>query len=381
MNQENLAVQLETILSKPKEYYITKIKERFGEFDIKQISQVILFGAAEMGKIYIDLCRKNKISVLAVCDNDASKSGSFMEGVKIISAEKLLEFPKNTPIIITTIYDDEIYQQLIPLGFTSVFTAAYLSVIYADKFYNPHWLSSVDDILHQKDDVLRCFNILADEESRKSFLNIIRYRLSLDRSYIKEIMKPAEEEYFDKDVISLSGKEVFVDGGAYAGDTIANFLKVTGGRFEAIHSYEPDARSFAKLKEYSDSLADPRVFIYPLALGETKGSVKFSNSGSLGSRISETAKMTTDVIDLDSSLGGFKPTFIKLDVEGWELEALKGAQKIIFLYSPKLAVCIYHKPDDLWKIPLFLKDVFPQHRFFIRHYSYFLYDTVCYAIN
>jgi len=381
MTQTKPAIQLENILIKPKEHYITKIKERFGEFDVDQFSHTVLFGAAEMGKIYIDLCQKNKIEVLAVCDNDVSKSGSFIDGVRIISVEKLLEFPKDTPIIITTIYDDEVYQQLVSLGFARVLTGAYLSVMHADKFYNPHWLNSINDILNQKNEVSRCFNILDDDDSRNNFLNIIQYRLSLDRSYIKKIMRPVEEEYFDKDIISLSSKEIFVDGGAYTGDTIANFLQITGGRFETIHSYEPDAASFAKLKEYIDSLADSRIFIYPLALGESSGSVKFSNCGALGSRISETGGIAVRIVDLDSNLNHTGPTFIKLDVEGWELEALKGAQKIIISHLPKLAVCVYHKPDDLWKVPLFLNDTFPKYRFFIRHYSPFLYDTICYAIH
>src|SRR3989344_4991431 len=380
MMQKNLSIQLEAILAEPKEYYIAKIKERFGEFDIDRFSQVMLFGAAEMGKIYIDLCRKNKIEVLAVCDNDVLKSGSFIDGIKIISVEKLLESPKDTPIIITTIYDDEVYQQLISLGFTRVLTGAYLSVMHADKFYNPHWLNSIDDILDQKNEVSRCFNILDDEDSRNNFLNIIQYRLSLDRLYIKKIMRPAEEEYFDKDVIFLSSKEVFVDGGAYRGDTIVNFLKVTGGQFEAVHSYEPDAVSFVKLKEYTDSLADSRIFIYPSALGKADGLAKFSKYGALGSRISETGDIVVKIVDLDGSLNDLIPTFIKLDVEGWELEALKGAQKTIILHSPKLAVCIYHKSDDLWRIPLFLNDRFSRYKIFIRHYSPFLYDTVCYAV-
>src|SRR3989338_1158256 len=160
MTQTKEDIQLENILIKPKEHYITKIKERFGEFDVDQFSHTVLFGAAEMGKIYIDLCQKNKIEVLAVCDNDVSKSGSFIDGVKIISVEKLLEFPKDTPIIITTIYDDEVYQQLVSLGFARVLTGAYLSVMHADKFYNPHWLNSINDILNQKNEVSRCFNIL-----------------------------------------------------------------------------------------------------------------------------------------------------------------------------------------------------------------------------
>lgn len=381
MSQQKAVARFKALLEKPKEYYIGRIKERFGDLDIKQVSRAVLFGAAEMGKIYIDLCRKNKIEVLAVCDNDASKSGSFLTGVKVISLSELQKFPKNTPIIITTIYDDEVREQLAEIGFTCVFSQAYLSVIYPDKFHNQHWLSSVDEIFAQKDEVLRCFHSLTDEISRDSFLNIIEYRLSLDRACIKKIMRPKEEEYFDKNIVSLNQNEIFVDGGAYVGDTIAHFLRVTGGRFQAIHSFEPDVINFSKLERYVSSLADPRIFTYPMALGEADDLINFSNEGALGSRINRSAATAVKITALDNLLYKFKPTMIKLDVEGWEMEALKGAQKTIVLLLPKLAVCVYHKPADLWQLPLFLEDNYPEFQFFIRHYSQFLYDTVCYAVK
>lgn len=73
------------------------------------------------------------------------------------------------------------------------------------------------------------------------------------------------------------------------------------------------------------------------------------------------------------------PTFIKMDIEGAELEALEGAKTTIVKNKPKLAICLYHKPDDLWKIPLYLKDLVPEYKFYIRHHGKVRWETVLYA--
>ena len=85
------------------------------------------------------------------------------------------------------------------------------------------------------------------------------------------------------------------------------------------------------------------------------------------------------VVALDSCIRG-KVTFIKMDIEGAELEALKGAKQLIMKYRPKLAICIYHKREDMWEIPYFIKNLVPEYKLYIRHYSNYEYETVLYAV-
>ena len=77
---------------------------------------------------------------------------------------------------------------------------------------------------------------------------------------------------------------------------------------------------------------------------------------------------------------GDKVTFIKMDVEGAELESLKGAEKTIRRDKPKLAICIYHKPEDMWTIPLYIKELVPEYKLYIRHHSSGVCETVLYAV-
>lgn len=89
--------------------------------------------------------------------------------------------------------------------------------------------------------------------------------------------------------------------------------------------------------------------------------------------------MIVKTISIDEMLEGEKCTFIKMDIEGAEMEALQGAQKSISKYYPKLAISIYHKDDDLWKIPYYIKKTWPEYKLYIRHYTYVTTETVLYA--
>lgn len=69
-----------------------------------------------------------------------------------------------------------------------------------------------------------------------------------------------------------------------------------------------------------------------------------------------------------------------MDIEGAELKALEGATECISKYSPQLAISVYHKPEDIIEIPMFIKSLNPKYRFWLRHYSLSWFDTVLYAV-
>jgi len=368
--------ELTKLLSKPKNYYSQNLKNKYGFFQFKK--PVILFGAAQMGGIYLDLCKRNKIEVLAFADNNQAKVGKKIRSKNIISVSELVKFPKATQIIITSIYDEEILSQLRNIGFIHIWPHSFFSTLYPQKFNNLYWQNSLDDIYMNKDKILACFDLFKDKLSKKTFLELIKYRLFLKRRFIKKIRQPKEKEYFDKDIMNLTKNEIFIDGGAYDGDTIKIFRRITKNNYSAIYAFEPDRHLFQKLKQYVERLNDKRIKIYSQGLGEKEANLKFSNDATLGSRITKKGHLTIQVVPLKRVIN--KATFIKLDIEGAEKEALRGAKKIITKNKPKLAICVYHKSTDLWKIPLLLKRYVSGYTFYLRHYSPFLYGTVYYAV-
>lgn len=196
--------------------------------------------------------------------------------------------------------------------------------------------------------------------------------------------------YFDLPELQTEEKEIFVDAGGYNGETTSMFLEWAKGRCEAaeVYIFEPDAESKKKCEALFGKLKN--VTIIPKGLWNKRADLQFISDGS-DSRIVETAGKadsvnttnaanTVSVVTLDKELANKEITFIKMDIEGAELKALQGAEKIIRTYKPKMAISVYHKPEDIIEIPRLLLAYNPEYRFWLRHYSLSWFDTVLYAV-
>jgi FkbM family methyltransferase len=186
--------------------------------------------------------------------------------------------------------------------------------------------------------------------------------------------------YFPPDLCPLIPEEVFVDCGAYDGDSIQGFLSQANDRFLRIFAFEPDPASFAKLRTMVSTLAcKDLIDIRQAATGAGNGSVTFSADGTLGASLGS-GSLEVQCVTLDDALQGSAPTFVKMDIEGAELDALRGARRIIREHAPVLAVCAYHAQDHVWNIPRLIHSIRPDYRFFLRPHLMEAWDLVCYAV-
>lgn len=371
--------EIERILSQSIYQITNKLISRYGKFNFNK--PALLFGAGRMADQYLAYCRATKLDIIAVADNDTSKIGHiFGSKFIVLPVKKLMSFSRDTQIIITSIYDSEIRKQLKCLGFTKIWSHTYFSTVFPDKFNNPYWQNSVREIMGSKKMIRTVFDLLSDQESKRTLMNLMKYRLFLDSRYIQRVRRPDSSEYFEKGIIYLNDTEAFVDGGAYDGDTIRKFIKYTGNKFSKIYAFEPDPLLFTKLCTYSNVLKDKRIRVYKLGLGKVKKKLHFTGDATLGSRISKTGSNMIKLVSLDKLIAGDTVSFMKFDIEGSELEALLGAKDTIVKNRPKLAICLYHRTSDVWRIPLLLKKLVPTYSLYLRHYSHFLYDTICYAV-
>lgn len=195
-------------------------------------------------------------------------------------------------------------------------------------------------------------------------------------------------QYFDFPIYSqmfTSGKkasncslESFVDAGTYDGASSYAFAAWCRGNYSNIWAFEPDTRCFNYCKE---NIKLKNFNIINSGLSNKTETLCFScDKGASGSaRISEAGDMNIQVMDLDSVLGNEKVTFIKMDIEGAEYDALCGARGIIASQKPKLAICVYHRAEDIIEIPKLLLEINPDYKFAFRHYSIFNTETVLYA--
>lgn len=179
------------------------------------------------------------------------------------------------------------------------------------------------------------------------------------------------KQYFD--VFQPGQKEVFIDAGAYNGDTMDEFLKWNGGIYK-VYSLELSADMCAVIERKNI----PNVQVINCAAWSRNENLFFEDS-SRGGNVNSAG---TDAVlgrTIDAILDGEEATFIKMDIEGAELEALKGAKETIRKYGPKLAVCIYHKYDDILQLGRYILDLNPDYKFLIRHYTTCMWETVLYA--
>lgn len=214
-----------------------------------------------------------------------------------------------------------------------------------------------------------------DEES----LTVLRNRLELYRTGQYNLLDACPvtmPEYFDANLFSLGEDETYIDCGAFTGDSVEDFVAFTGGRYKKIHAFEPDAVSFKELQKNTTRF--PNVELHNVATGDQAGSITFAGGYGVSSAVSETGNVHVPVVRLDDYLTDI-PTLVKMDIEGAELATLRGMVRILRQNRPKLAISVYHKVEDLYAIPKFIKELVPDYHLKLRQHSPGLFDTVLYA--
>ena len=221
------------------------------------------------------------------------------------------------------------------------------------------------------------YAMLGDNLSRATFVAFLNYKLGGACDTLADIYR--KEQYFPKDIIELSDREVFVDGGAYTGDTLLTFMRLTGGRCARCCAFEPEPANAARLKATVEQRGLRNVTVHNKGLWSAPATLAFSvRHGTSASAVSGAGGVCVEAATVDQAAPD--ATFIKLDIEGAELEALKGAAQTIQRNHPKLAVCVYHKPGDLFEIPLFIKSLVPEYRLYLRQHQPVACETVLYAV-
>jgi FkbM family methyltransferase len=221
------------------------------------------------------------------------------------------------------------------------------------------------------------YDLLADDLSRETFAAFLNSKLGAAADALGEVSR--KEQYFPKGIIELSDREVFVDGGAYTGDTLLTFLRLTGGKSARCCAFEPEAATAARLAATVEKRGLQSVTVHNKGLWSAPATLPFAVwHGTSASAVSGEGEVSVEADTIDRAAPD--ATFIKLDIEGAELEALKGAAETIKRNRPKLAVCVYHKPGDLFEIPLFLRSLAPEYRFYLRQHQPVACETVLYAV-
>lgn len=189
-----------------------------------------------------------------------------------------------------------------------------------------------------------------------------------------------EEQYFNTDFLKYDDEEVFVDAGCCDLSTAIKLSKHCK-KVKKVYAFEPDPDNYKRCLERKNYFEDNVVEVLPNGTWSTDETLFFNSTADGASHVTDSGELSIEVTTIDNVVKGKeKVTFIKMDVEGAELESLKGAKNTIMKDKPKLAICIYHKPEDMLDIPIFIKALVPEYKLYIRHHSNGAGETVLYAI-
>jgi|WetSurMetagenome_2_1015567.scaffolds.fasta_scaffold00092_32 FkbM family methyltransferase len=357
--------------------------------------KIIVYGAGECCHWFVEVVMKiHGYMPVALLDR-AFSQGATYEGIPAFSPFDYhpTEEEKRDAIVVICVagreYLDEIMLCLKGLGFQNII---HLMDIY--EIHNPFSLpvelyeKGFAFYMESRDRILDCLELFADDLSREVYTRCLQTHMQ--RKPVPLPDRPRKEQYFPKDIQLCRGYSRTIFCGSDTGDTM-QLLSDTCGKVDAVVCFEPDPALFNQLPDYlwahKDELASNLIAI-PCAVYSRNTLMPFTSANygqvrtvptGFGSRIISNGPLQAQCVKLDDALPGFNPTFICIDIEGAEPEALKGADKIIRRSRPDLGICVYHAPSHLWEIPLFLHGMGLGYRFYLRNYTSFTSETVLYA--
>lgn len=344
---------------------------------------LVLFGAGRLGRVTRAALARKGIEPVAFADNNPKLWGTKIDGVSVLSPDDAGErFHADALFVITVYTATPVRRQLSVMGMTAVGFPA-LAWEHADVLLPHGCLDRPEGILQHGDAIRGAARLWSDADSQREFVDQVEWRLAPYHHSLPS-PEPAENTYFPSELVELTDREVFVDCGAFDGDSARAFLHRTRGQCQEVIAIEPDPSNQQRLEDWKERL-DPelrsRVRMLPFAVGATRDRLAFDAAGDAGSTLrTQQDILRVDIAPLDELLANVAPTYIKFDVEGAEPDALVGASRVIAEHAPILAVCLYHRQDDLWRLPAFVASLTDRYRFFLRRYCDDCWEQVLYAI-
>ena len=295
------------LADEPKQSILDLVRLKNGELTKK--SRIVLYGCGAVSETPLILLRHFGLDADFYCDRNPSLQGKLHFGLLVLSPEQLISEYSDAMVAIASFdHATEIYSDLTRLGFNP-----------AQVFYS------------------RVF---------------------------------PEQIYFGFPEFVFSEHEVYLDCGVCDGLTIKQFHDRVDGKYDKVYGFEPDNENYQCSARFIQEMQIPKVALMNFGVYSMDGVLSFtSETDNVSSHISEDGDLSISVKRIDDMIGDSAPTFIKMDIEGAELEALHGAENTIRNNKPKLAICLYHKPEDIPLIPQYIHSIVPEYRMWIRPYE------------
>jgi FkbM family methyltransferase len=364
--------------------YIENAIARYrSDFELRDNDRYVIYGAGGFGEKLLK--RLLQDGCTCECFLDKKRNGSVFgyECVNINETDKVAALvARDDIIVLIALHNRDVDPYLVKVDLKEMgFARVYAPIDYYERLRgvldDVYWLSDKDVYLNNVDSIDRAFQGI---KNREVFLDVLDYRLgSGDLKYRKQY-----GQYLPEPLVSRIDYSCLVDAGAYDGDTITALMDAGIGITRYI-AFEPDIDNYSILCRNVLGAGFEQC-ILPLGLGDHDEMLNFGRSGeSAGFMSSGNEGVGPDssalTVKLDDVLRNVRISFFKMDVEGFEIKALTGGVETIRKYVPALAVCIYHKPEHLWEIYIYLESVYPGvYDYYIFEHGHGSFELVLYAV-
>jgi len=286
------------------------------------------------------------------------------------------EVPKDAIILWTSTGSPlEVKRSLDKRGFKHISYLAFYKYSAFDLLHPPFITDFEDDYKNNQERYNCVYDLLSDAKSKEVFEKVINFKMTFDYKFMEGFTNNHEEQYFDKELIPEIKEISFVDGGGYVGDTASEVIK-NYPDFKKIYLIEPIAENIRIAKRELGSFKN--IEFLTCGISNKKTTLYFNEEKSFSTIYGKgTNSVEVDTID---NLVSEKVDYIKLDIEGAEQEAIDGAKETIQKYKPILAICVYHKAEDWYKIPQKVLEIESNYSVYLRHYMEGIFETVMYFI-
>lgn len=347
-----------------------------------QPERIAVYGAGGCGQTVARLAQANGINVAAFID--VRGDGTLgPEGIVRFSprSEAVRQLAREGLPVVIGIFNFS--TDLVPItamlgevGFSRVVSYPEFHETYGVE--DDFWLTKRAWYRTWTDEILNGFELFDDEASRAIYYEILAHRLEPGGAFLRR--PDSAHHYLPDDLPAVTEPMRLIDCGAYNGDTLRLFVE-HGINFDSVSAFEPDLTNYAELCRTANELREGlgTVTLVPCGVGTRTEMLSFRSGGGSGSSLAEHGTSYVQVVALDDALPTFAPTFLKLDIEGAEPDALGGAKKMIAHYKPRLAVCVYHQPEHLWQLPQLIRDLNPSYKLALRYHQWNGFDVVAYA--
>ena len=340
----------------------------------KAKNPILLYGMGNGADKILSAFEQYGICCSGVFASDGFVRGHTFHGFSVLSySEACHRFGNFVIVLAFAVFRREMLEWIAALSEKHELYAPDVPVV-GEELFTPEYLYK------HYGKIQKVYDFLPDKQSKLVYRNVLNFKISGKVEYLKKCETESEKIY--QELFVLQDRERYLDLGAYNGDTIREFIRYAPG-YEQIIALEPDEKNFKKLICFLEQQNIPRAKAYQYVAWSQREMLSFAGRAGRNSAVSNAGTETVQAESIDHVLSGEPVTFIKMDVEGAEQEALLGGAKTLRQYAPKLKIAAYHRSGDMFELPLLIKKINPEYEIYFRHHPYIpawetnLYCKVC----